>query len=93
MDPKKSFEWENLVFLDLENGKIKCGVCQKECVRLISHMNSSTECSSGIDMKEFKIEFTKFKHRQRKAKQRQNQKSNDIEKLREDNRASKAKQR
>ena len=64
MDPKKSFDWGNLVFLELTNGKIRCGVCQQECVRLISHMNGSIECSRGINMNEFKTEYTKFKHRQ-----------------------------
>ena len=55
MDPQTSFNWGNLVFLELTNGKIRCGVCQQECVRLISHMNGSIECSRGINMKEFKI--------------------------------------
>ena len=68
MDPKKSFGWGNLVFLELTNGKIRCGVCQQECVRLISHMNGSIECSREINMKEFKTEFTKFKNRQRLAR-------------------------
>ena len=41
MEGNKSFEWEDVIFDDLDNGNIKCGVCQKETIRLISHMSGS----------------------------------------------------
>ena len=68
MDPMKDFQWGNFVFLELTNGKIRCGVCQEECTRLIKHMRSSPECSNGIDMEEFKTSLKRFKDCQRKAK-------------------------
>ena len=88
----KDFQWGNLVFLELTNGKIRCGVCQEECTRLIQHMSSSPECSNGIDMEEFKTRLKRFKDCQRKAKMKAKMSADEIERLREKNKFSKAKQ-
>ena len=59
MEEWKCFKWGNIMFEEMENEKIKCGLCQAECVRLVSHLNGRPICSNGINMVEFKISYTK----------------------------------
>ena len=38
------FIFENIRFKVTETGKISCGVCEVECLRLIVHMNGNKNC-------------------------------------------------
>ena len=81
------FKWENLKFEEIENDKIKCGICQAECLRLISHMNVSPRCTNGINMVEFKISYTKYKATCRVKKCKQKKEAEDPESFKANNRS------
>ena len=74
-DNKRSFKFLNLDFQEMENGRIKCAICQTECGRLVTHLNHSKECSQYIDLEKFKIEFTQYRATQRKKKNREIQRA------------------
>merc|ERR1711954_39387 len=77
-DPKKNkeyeesecFKFEGICFRELGNGNIICGICQLEVMRLVVHMNESSRCSDIFLMDQFKLEFSKFKHRQSQNRKR-----------------------
>ena len=50
----KFFEWGNIKFEEMENGKMRCGICQIECLRLIFHRNGNDICRNCINMVKFK---------------------------------------
>ena len=79
MEGKESFEWENIVFEELEDGKIKCGICQTETVRLVIHMNSRQGCGQGFNMLEFKVKYTKHRAKIRGRKREEKQKAENIQ--------------
>ena len=55
----------SILFKDSGNGKMKCGVCQKEYNRLIVHMNGNDYCTAYFsNMEEFEIEYSKFRGKQ-----------------------------
>ena len=63
----KGFEYEGVQFKELEQNKIRCGICMAQCSRLIVHMNSSKECTQNFsNMPDFKIEYSKYRNRKRK---------------------------
>ena len=82
LEGKKSFEWEDVVFYELDNGNIKCGICQTETVRLLTHMNISQGCGQGFNMVELKVNFTKHRAKMRKRKQLEKQKADEFQKFR-----------
>ena len=53
------FQFGQVCFEELDSGKIKCGVCQIECIRLMSHLNGSQKCSQYFNLGIFKSEYTK----------------------------------
>ena len=58
-DESGFFKWGDVKFEEMENKKMKCGLCQEECLMLISHPNGSPECSINVNMVEFKITYAK----------------------------------
>ena len=76
---KECFKWGHVMFEEMENKKIKCGFCQSECLRLISHLNGSSKCSHGINMVEFKFFYNKYNQRKRIKKSEQKRKADDQE--------------
>ena len=79
----KCFIWGNVKFEEIENDKIKCGLCQVECLRLISHMNGSPRCTKGINMTEFKISYTKYKAKCRVKKCKEKKRLEDPKSLKQ----------
>ena len=65
---KVGFEFDNILFDDLENGQTRCGVCKTDCLRLIVHLNRSDRCTTNFDMSKFKAEYSKYRSKLRKAK-------------------------
>ena len=63
IEVNKSFNFANISFKELDNGKISCGICQTECIRLMSHLNGSIECSQYLNLEKLKFEFTKTEAR------------------------------
>ena len=58
----EDFIFEDIRFKENENGKISCGVCEVECIRLVVHMNSNKYCTEYFsDMGKFKIEYSKYR--------------------------------
>ena len=41
------FKFEDILFEETKNGKVKCGICQVECGRLIVHMNDNDYCRAN----------------------------------------------
>ena len=80
---KECFKWGDVKFEEEENGKTKCGVCQAEFQKLISHLNVSPECNIGMNMEKFKIEFTKYRAKMRRRKYVKRQKQTDLDAYRE----------
>ena len=62
----KGFKFGGVLFEEINNGKIRCGICQTECLRLVVHLNSSERCSSDFDMPILKIEYSKYRCRNRR---------------------------
>ena len=62
------FKFGGVDFKEIENEKIRCGICQAECGRLIVHMNKSTDCAKHFSMSDFKVEYSKYRHRKRVKK-------------------------
>ena len=58
MEDNESFKLGDVCFKDLDNGKVRCGICQDEFTRLIVHMNVSKECKTYFQMAEFKTEYS-----------------------------------
>ena len=73
------FKFLNLDFQEMKNGKIKCAICQAECVRLVTHLNYSTKCSQYINLEKLKIELSKYRNIQRQKKYVDRQKNSDLE--------------
>ena len=69
------FKFDDIWFRELKNGKIRCGVCKIECVRLIVHLNSSVKCSMNFNMPILKIEYSKFRGRKRLQNHEEKKKS------------------
>ena len=72
----KFFEWGNIKFEEMENKKMRCGICQIECLRLISHINGSAKCRNRINMVELKNCYNKYNQRKRIKKSEQKKKEN-----------------
>ena len=67
-NPKSGEETEDFIFEDIrfqetENGKVRCGVCEIECTKLIAHMNRNKYCTEYFsNMHMFKMEYSNFRH-------------------------------
>ena len=92
---KECFKWGNVMFEEMENNKIKCGFCQSQCLRLISHLNGSPKCRHGIKMAGLKLYYNKYSQRKRKKKSEQKKKAEDPEEFKKnhDDRVKKSKQK
>ena len=77
------FKFGEVCFEELDNGKMRCGVCQIECIRLMSHLNGSKKCSQYFNLEIFKSEYTRHKANTRKRRQEAKQKAEDIDKFKE----------
>ena len=77
------FIFREVIFIEDRNGHVRCGVCEAEFARLIVHMNGSSNCSKNFNMAEFKIEYSKFRHKKRLAKSRRKQLREDPVKFKE----------
>ena len=63
------FIFEGILFIETGTGKVKCGVCQVECSRLIVHMNGNDYCTEYFSsMDEFKLEYSKYRDKESKRK-------------------------
>ena len=61
------FIFEDILFENTCDGKVRCGVCQAECDRLVVHMNGNEYCTEYFsNMTTFKLEFSKYRHKQSK---------------------------
>ena len=78
------FKFDEIWFRELINGKIRCGVCKIECVRLIVHLNSSAKCSMNFNMPKLKIEYSKFRSRKRLKNHENKRKIDNIVKFKAD---------
>ena len=58
-----SFEFGGVLFKELSNGRIKCGVCQTDCIRLVVHLNNNNRCSGKFDMSKLRTEYSKYRSR------------------------------
>ena len=67
-DAKFKFVWENKVFEEKDNSRIKCGGCNKEFARIMSHVNNNEKCSSEVNVKMLKAALNSFKNKQRLQK-------------------------
>ena len=67
-DEPEGFKFGGFNFQENDNGKLKCGVCKDFFTRLIFHMNGSTNCARNFNMTKFKLEYAKYKHRQKSKK-------------------------
>ena len=84
-DPKKGetsdekvedFIYENILFKETKNGKIKCGVCEVECTKLVAHMNGNRYCTEYFsDMAKFKVEYSKHRDKMSRMKNERKRKS------------------
>ena len=64
------FIFEDILFKNTEDGKVRCGVCQVECSRLIVHMNGNEYCTEYFsNMATFKLEYSKYRHKKSKRSQ------------------------
>ena len=64
------FIFEDILFKNTEDGKVRCGVCQVECSRLIVHMNGNEYCTEYFsNMATFKLEYSKYRHKKSKRNQ------------------------
>ena len=62
-EEKNCFKFGSILFEELNNGMVRCGVCQKECLRLVVHLNGNASCSMMFDMPKLKIEYSKYRSR------------------------------
>ena len=81
---KESFKWGNIKFEETQNEKIRCGLCETECLRLVTHLNGSPGCSKNINMLEFKIDYNKYKAKCRLKKHIEKRKALDPESFKEE---------
>ena len=72
---KQSFEnpngfiYEGISFEELQQNKVRCGICKAECGRLIMHLNGNKKCANKFsNLDSLKIEYSKYRHRQRSKK-------------------------
>ena len=65
---KVGFEFDNILFEEVENGQTRCGICKIDCLRLIVHLNRYERCASSFDMLRFKAEYSKYRSKLRKEK-------------------------
>ena len=80
----EKFEFWDITFKELENGKMICGICQTECQRLLQHLNKCLGSKPGFNLENFKIEYDKYRARQRKRKQEDKQRKKDLDKFKAD---------
>ena len=77
---EKGFEYEGVHFEELEQNKVRCGICMVQCSRLIVHMNRNKECTQRFsNMPDFKIEYSKYRNRKRKRENEARKKAEDVE--------------
>ena len=70
------FLFEDILFKVTENDKIKCGICQVECNRLIVHMNQNEYCTQYFsNMAEFKLEYSRYRHSKSNRKKKEKRES------------------
>ena len=79
----ESFKCGEVCFEVLDKGYMRCGVCHIECIRLMSHLNGSEECSQYFNLEIFKIEYGKHKARLRIRNHEAKKKAEDVDKFRE----------
>ena len=61
---------ESKRFEELEDGKVKCGICLKNFSRIISHLTNSITCRTHIDFNEFKLLWTKYLKKRKPLRQK-----------------------
>ena len=60
------FIYEGILFEEILQNKVRCGICKAECSRLIMHLNGNKKCAEKFsNLACFKIEYSKYRHRQR----------------------------
>ena len=70
-DPKtenEGFEFQGILFEELPNEMIRCGICKTANSRLVSHLNNNERCNRNLSMPEFRKEYSKYRHRKRTKK-------------------------
>ena len=68
VEDMEGFKFDGFCFKTNDDGKVKCGVCQMECSRLIVHMNKNVGCRLKFNMEKFRIEYSNFRNTQRQRK-------------------------
>ena len=53
----QGFVFDRVLFQEMGNDSIRCGVCQKEYTRLVVHLNSSGMCNKNFDMVKLRTEL------------------------------------
>ena len=72
-----NFKFGGFDFEELENGRIRCGVCQVECIRLVLHINGSPKCAEKFEMQNFKTEYSRYRHNKRVKEHQAKKKAED----------------
>ena len=73
------FVFDRILFKEMGNGSIRCGVCQNEYTRLVVHLNRSEGCNSNFDMAKFKTDYSNYRHRYRNKKLEMKKKTEGME--------------
>ena len=59
---REDFIFEDIRFKEAANGKIKCGVCEVECTKLIVHLNGNKYCTEYFsNMAELTRKYSEFR--------------------------------
>ena len=58
-DMAKGFKYADILFEELDNGLVRCAICQIASLRLVRHLNSNEKCTRSFYMPEFKKEYSK----------------------------------
>ena len=59
----EEFVFGGVLFQDMKNGSVRCGICKADCKRLVFHLNSSERCKKNFDMPELTAEYSKYRSR------------------------------
>ena len=61
-------------FEEVQDGKIRCGGCNKIYLRIIGHLKQNADCKRYIDVGNLELEWKKFSAKRRSAKYYEKQK-------------------
>ena len=87
----EEFVFGEVLFQNMKNGSVKCGICKTDCKRLVFHLNSSEKCRINFDMPELRTEYSKYRSRIRNRVRITKRKTEDFDAFKEKERERKKK--